>query len=284
MGFEQLLIANFVLPFARGVGQGTLSEIYVWLEGNGVKLGHSFGHRLLRKLSKGRLGVGDPEQLAEELATYVGRHPDASSKLTAAVLQEAGQQDNRLEVIRNLLATVFELVKGGGHPAVLPGFITGSNHLAIIDVRTSNAEEHYTVPEVHPAPGVRAPTITLALNGGPGYGPRPRVWLVTEPEDGEAQQLEDEAEETGPVIANADSFTQSMNGRLLVTQITSDEVRLTLPVVTPLGLMVHAPSEVLQWATGTDWVAPMCRVLRQEDEARAEGLEELRVAIADALG
>lgn len=284
MGFEQILIANFVLPFARGVGQGTLSEIYDWLEGNGVKLGQSFGRRLLRKISKGRLGVGDADQLAGELATYVERHPDASSKLTAAVLQEVDQQGDRLEVIRNLLAAVFELVKRIGHPAVLPGFITGPNHLAIIDVRTNNAEEHYTEPAVYPAPGDRVPTITLARRGGPEYGPRPRVWLVTEPKDGEVQQLEDEAAKAGPVIAKSDPFTQSMKGRLLVTAITSDEVRFTLPTVTPLGLMVNKPFMVLPWDTGNDWVVPMCRVLRQADDVRAEELEELKVAIAGALG
>lgn len=283
MGLEQILFAKIVLPFARGVGRGSLSEVYEWLEGNGVKLGHSFGRRLLRKVSKGRLGVGDADTLAGELAAYVDQNPAAASKLTTVVLKEMGQPNERLEVVREILAAVFELVKQIGRPVVLPGFITGSSHFLIVDVRTDTADEPYVEPAVHPAPGDRIPTITLARQGGPGYGPRPRVWLVTEPQSDEIQRLENAAAGAGPVITKSDPFTESMNGRALVTAITPHDVLLVVPIVSPIGLMINQPTEVLKWAVDVDWVVPMFRQLQKMTEVQADELDELKAAFATAL-
>jgi hypothetical protein len=283
MGLEQILFANIVLPFLRGVGQGGMSEIYAWLEGNGVKLGHGLGGRLRRRISGGRLGVGDREQLAGELATYVAKHPDATVTLAAAALQDAQREGDRLDVLREVLAALFELAKEARRPVVLPGFVTGTDHLAIIDVRTSVEKGPYEVPQVYAVSGDEVRTITLARKGGPEYGPRPRVWLVTKPEDGELERLEAEAQGAGPVIGNGDPFTQSMKGRPLVTRITLDAVRVTVPTVTPLGLMINADTEAIEWASGSDWMLPAFQRLRARAAARDEDLAEMKATFAAAL-
>jgi hypothetical protein len=258
--------------------------MYAWLEANGVKLGHSLGARLLRRISGGRAGVGDEERLAGELAAYAEKHPDAAATLTAAVLEETAREEDQLDVMAEVLAAIFEAVRERRRPVVLPGFVTGRDHVAIVDVRTTTEKGEYRVPQATAEPPDLVRKITLAQRGGPGYGPRPRIWLVTDPKPGERRELEREADDAATFIGtNGDPFMDSMKGRALVTKITLDEVGLTIPVVTPLGLMINADTETLPWAGGSDWVASAFNVLKRGAADRDADLTALRAAFAGAL-
>jgi hypothetical protein len=261
---DDILIANFVLPFARGLGEHTLNGVYDWLDDQGVRL----GRRLLRRLTKGRMGTGDVEHLVSDLGAYVEQHPEAASRLTAAALRDAGalaKTDKEfLDVLLSFLMAVFELVKKLDQPAVLPGFLTGTEHLAVIDVRTRNAGEEFAKPAIY-SPQNDVPRIVLAnriMLYSLAENPLPRIWLVPAA-PGERRKFEQHAKASKQCLSWPDDFVNSMKGQLLVTDITRREVWVQQPQIAPTGLFAPkgGTTHAFKWAESPAGVIEMHNVL-----------------------
>ncbi len=260
---DDILIAKFVLPFAQGLGEHTLDGIYDWLDDQGVRLGRGLFYRLTKR----RRGAGNVDELVTELGDYVAKHPDAASRLTAAALTDAGQvaktDEEFLGVLRSFLMAVFELVKTLNRPAVLPGFVTGTEHLAVIDVRTRNAGEEFATPAIHPARNDDA-RIVLANRGVP-HGqptPLPRIWLVSATGE-EGPEIDRVAAASARYLDWPDDFVDSMKGQWLATDITRREVWVQQPQITPVGMFVTKPGKVdaFNWSESPAGVIAMHKAL-----------------------
>lgn len=252
---DDILIAKVVLPFIQGLGEHTLDDFYGWLDDQGVRL----GGRLFRRRKRRR---GGAEGLVRDLREYVDKHPDEAARLTAAAIKDAAVRTDAefLGVLLSFLVAVFEIVKTLNRPAVLPGFLTGTEHLAVIDVRTRNAGEELANPAVV-SPQSGDPRIVLAgRNVPPLQAPPllPRIWLVTATDE-ERLALEQRAVSSARYLGQFDDFMNYMKGRWLVTDITRREVWVQEPLITEFGIWVPAGGRVdkYKWAESPEGVIAM---------------------------
>jgi hypothetical protein len=157
---------------------------------------------------------------------------------------------------------------------VLPGFLTGSEHLAVIDVRSRNANQDFALPTIH-SPQNDVSRIVMANRGvphGSDKNPLPRIWLVAATPK-ERRELERHAEASTQYLSRPDDFVNSMKGRSLVTDITRREVWVQQPQITPVEIFVPngGQTEALKWAASPDGVIAMHKALvAAVDEMDAE--------------
>jgi hypothetical protein len=178
---DDILLTYFVLPYAkRLLGKGQ-NQLYDWLDDQGVKLARR-GWRLWRHKPT------DIEVLTD-LGHYADEHPGTADTLftrvfatelqTAALLPAAEADEEVLRIVSDFLTQIFKMVQALGWPAVLPGFLTGTDYLAVIDVRTPPGEQ-LEMPSVG---GQDVPTITLWRPLKPAFSDTrqhwmPRLWLI----------------------------------------------------------------------------------------------------------
>jgi hypothetical protein len=248
-----------VLPFAKGLSEQAVKGAYEWLEDQGVNLGRTFWQRITGR-------GGDEEELVSRLSTYVEADRDAASRLTAAAIAEAGQRartdEEFLEVLVSFLMTIFRLVDQLQRPAVLPGFLTGADDLAIVDVRTRKANEKPAKPALR-SPAADSPRIEMAVRGLPYNSPSiPRIWIVSEGRE-ELEELEQRAESSTPFFDYPNDFGNFMEGRPLVSAITREEVWLEDSRTGPQGVFVPEQRNInpVPWAQTPDGVISMHRAL-----------------------
>ena len=154
-------------------------------------------------------------------------------------------------MLLSFLIAVFDTVKTLNRPAVLPGFLTGTEHLAVIDVRTRNASEELDNPTVV-SPQSGDPRIVLASRDvPPGQAPprMPRIWLVTATHE-ERLALEQRAVLSGRYLGQFDDFTNYMEGRWLATDITRHEVWVQQPLITEFGVWLPAGGKADKYENG----------------------------------
>jgi hypothetical protein len=262
---DDLLIGSFVLPVVRGLGERTVDAAYGWLGDQGVQLGRGLFWRLTKRRPGGE--SAERERLVRNLGVYVEQHPDAAPRLTAAAIKDAAAgattDEEFLGVLLRFLTTVFELVDTLNRPAVLPGFLTGTEHLAVIDVRASNSSEERAMPTIASHQN-DAPRLVFATRGLP-YGDRsvlPRIWLVRATEEAR-RALEQGAASAAHYFDRHDAFSSSLQGQWLVTGIARRKVWVHQPDITHVGLFVKEASrdQAWDWSESPDGVIAMHRAL-----------------------
>jgi len=277
---DDILLAEIVLPYARRLlGKGQ-DQLYDWLDKQGVKLARR-GWRLWRHKPS------DVEVL-KDLGYYAEKHPGAAGIMaTAAIttgLQPAAalpapEADERvLRALCNFLTGIFEMVQALGHPAVLPGFLTGTDDLAVIDVRTPPGVQ-LEMPVIS---GQDSPEITLWRPLGPAGTSShwlPRLWVLARATDADRRTYEDIACD---LDTTPQQLAEALKDQPFVTGITRRHVlvqhaQIVLPKIPPV---TKGESSRIPWAQSPAGVRAMLAALtsqlgeRQDEDRRwLEGLE-----------
>jgi hypothetical protein len=269
-GLEPIIFGKIVSPFVRQVEEGLVGGMQESIENKGFQLGQGLAIWLRRKFGKGSHRVGDVVQLADQLDNYVERNPASTPALTEAIMDT--RPGDRLSILRGLLTAVFTAADELKEPVVLPGFVTGVDHLAIVDVRTQVFDQRYEEPLLVPTGKARIPTLHLSRKGVEPYNedpPRPRLWVITNAGPDDLARLTDAAKGVQPVLSRGDEFTQLMADRMLVADITAREVGFAKStIVAKIWSVGPAALDTLPWTDSTAWVAPMFETLNQLVENR----------------
>jgi hypothetical protein len=281
---DDVVFTYFVLPYAkRLLGKGQ-DQFYDWLDAQGIKLARR-GWRVWRH---------KPSQVEvlTDLGHYVEKHPGTAGTLTAAAIAGPVTDEEFLRTIRDFLTRIFEMVQELGHPAVLPGFLTGTNYLAIIDVRTPHGTQ-LEMPEMPWMGGPDEPEIKL-WNPLPPAGVlphwMPRLWLVSTA-DGELARDPDTTlgqlaaalakfasdPETTPVQLAAKLEDQSFVTGITRHHVVVKHARMPLERLTPV---TAGESSRIPWAESPDGVKDMLEALTSQLGERKKHEELWRQALA----
>lgn len=280
---DDILIANVVLPFLQGLGQHTLEKGYEWLDDQGIQFASGF----LRRVREHGQRDGDTEEFVEQLGRYVEQHRGAAAELTAHVIETADTRgdDEFVQVVQTFLVATFRLAGQLGSPAVVPGFLTGEQHLAVIDVRTRGKNEKLQVPRVD---GGNRPTIEMIWRGPSSVTERPalgRIWLV-DAAASDRKALEDLSATASPYVSSdlRDSFMTAMDKRLLVTEVARDLV-VAQPSVAITGgnIMVLGATEQFRWTENPLEAGAMYNTLAASVTAYVEKEQQWRAEWSRAL-
>jgi hypothetical protein len=193
---DDILLTYIVLPYGKrllGKGQDWL---FNWLDS---QLGEE-GVRLKQSMS----GRNDEVEVLKDLGHYVKEHPGTADTLAKAAYAAAtgspgvmGDTEFLMVVRDFFLTPVVEMVKVLERPAVAPGFLTGTDWLTAIDVRTvprgerlenMDVEQRTVWGETYPA------EIVLWRRGRLTQSEKdhwlPRIWLVRAGDDELARELD----------------------------------------------------------------------------------------------
>jgi hypothetical protein len=241
---DDILLTYIVLPYGRRLlGKGQ-DQLFNWLDS---KLGRE-GRRLKRSMSSRNNEV----DVLKDLGQYVKEHPETAETLataafeaeleTASALPAVRGDEEVLRVVREFFLTpIFEMVKSLEHPAVVPGFLTGTDWLTAIDVRVPSGDElekariferfevnRYPRSEVFPA--------RIELWTSPGIVGvkhwRPRIWLVTPMDEELARELNTTPDKLADALnelacdsyGTAQQFAEALERQRFVTEITRHHV------------------------------------------------------------
>ena len=224
---DDVLLTYLVLPYGARLLDHGRDRLYDWLDS---ELGKG-GRKLAKRIAKRELG--DAEAL-KELGHYVEEHHGAADKLAAAALSAeleaaralpVGQGDEEfLRVVRDYFLTpVVEMVQALGRPVILPGFVTGTDWLTAIDVRTVPPGEKLEQLNIYSQAGKNPARINLWLGQGP-VGRQywlPRIWLVTAADEKLAATLRELAADPH---TTPQRFAQALEHQPFVTGITRGDV------------------------------------------------------------
>lgn len=290
MAVEAIVFAKVVSPFVRGLEEGLVGDLQTSIEDRGVKVGRGLAAWIRRKLGKRDHRATDAQELGDRLDHCVVAKP-TSAPVVAETVLEQGAAD-KLSVLDGLLTAVFTAARELKKPVVLSGFVTGSDHLMVVDVRTQVFGELYRAPTFAPHGQEQIPTVTLALVGASLFEqkpPPPRVWLITDPGPDDLASLTQAAKDAGPVFLRTDEFTRLMANRPMVTAITAQEVRLANSMIAgQVFLLGGPPLPSLPWDESSTWVVPMFealdRLVESETEFAANFSAALRAANAPPDG
>jgi hypothetical protein len=271
---DQILIARFVLPLLQGLGEHALDQAYDWLDAQGVVL----GRRGLARFWKSRRSRRGPGEFVRELGQYVQTHKDAAPALAAAAMREAvagpATDEQFLGVILQFLMLLLETVEGLARPAVVPGFLTDTGHVAVIDVRTRKVGDRFDAPRIAL---IGTPRIVVAEQTVLAYEEQlwPRIWLV-EATDEERADLEKLAEASNPTLGGDEALLDAIGGALLVTDITRCEVWVQRPNIIRAGGLIrvliqgHGSGEEYSWPGTPDRMVAIYAALKAQVDARAK--------------
>ena len=192
---DDILLTYIVLPYGKrllGKGQDWL---FNWLDS---QLGEE-GARLKQSMSS----RNDEVEVLRDLGHYVKEHPGTADTLATAAYAAAtgspgvkGDKEFLMVVHDFFLTPVVEMVKVLERPAVVPGFLTGTDWLTAIDVRTVPPGEQLENMDVvqrtdlwdQPYPA----EIVLWRRRLTQYEKKhwlPRIWLVRAMDDELAREL-----------------------------------------------------------------------------------------------
>ena len=252
---DDILLADILMPYAkRLIGKGQ-DQFYDWLDDQGVKL--------VRRV----WGHNPPVvEVLEDLGHYVKDNRGAADTLapkaftaelqTAQTLPAAQADEKVLRALSDFLTAIFDMVQALGHPAVLPGFLTGTNDLSVIDVRTPPGQ-NLEMPEIS---GQDNPEIVLWRPLGYGVLPQhwmPRLWVVVKATDVDRRKYENLADpDTTP-----QRFAEVLEDQPFVTGITRrhilvQHVQIVLPNIPPIPV-VGGESSRIKWAESPDGAKAM---------------------------
>jgi hypothetical protein len=177
---DDILLTYIVLPYGTRLLDKGRNKLYDWLDS---ELGKE-GKKLAKSMSKRNLS--DAEAL-KELGRYVEEHRGTADTLaTAAFAAEletasASGDEEFLRIVRDYFLTpTVEMAQALRRPAVLPGFLTGTDWLTAVDVRTIPPGEKLEKLYIYPQSGKNPARINLWSPLGP-VGIQswlPRLWLV----------------------------------------------------------------------------------------------------------
>ena len=277
---DDILLTYFVLPYANRLLDQGRNKLYDWLDEQGVKLW-------------GR-GLRSRRNLLKALGHYVEKHPGTAAPLAAEVLFT--ELPTILDSVDNFLTRIFKMVQELGHPAVLPGFLTGTDYLTVIDVRTPPGTQ-LEMPSLPSLTGSNDPEIRLWSPLPPaGVAPRwmPRLWLVSKTE-GELARDPDTA--LGQLAAALKEFASKpdttpgqlaakLEDQLFVTGVTSHDVvvrhaQMPLENLTPV---TSGESRRIAWAESPDGVKDMLEALTRQLGERKKHEELWRRALTGKNG
>jgi hypothetical protein len=180
---DDILFTYIVLPYGKRLLNQGRDQLYAWLDSELGKGGRKLATSMKRNLK-------DVDALTD-LGHYVESHPGTADTLakaavtaelqTASMLPGMKGDEEFLRVVRDYFLTpIVEMVQALGRPAVLPGFLTGTDWLTAIDVRTVPLGKQLETMKVHAQSGNDPPRINLWMPLGP-VGIQywlPRLWLV----------------------------------------------------------------------------------------------------------
>jgi hypothetical protein len=192
---DDILLTYIVLPYGKRLLGKSQDWFFNWLDS---QLGEA-GATLKQRMSSRK----DEVEVLQDLGHYVKEHPGTADTLaTAAYAAATGpgsvKSDKEfLMVVRDFFLTpVVEMVKVLEHPAVVPGFLTGTDWLTAIDVRTIPHDEQLENMDVQQRTdlwGDRYPAeIVLWRRRLTQYEEKhwlPRIWLVSAIDDEVAREL-----------------------------------------------------------------------------------------------
>lgn len=267
---DDILLTYFVLPYAKRLLAKGQNQLYDWLDGQGVKLARR-GLRLWQHRPT------DIEVLTD-LGHYADEHPGTADTLftgvlttelqTAALLPAPEADKEVLRIVSDFLTHVFKMVEALGWPAVLPGFLTGTDYLAVIDVRTPPGRQ-LEMPSVG---GQDVPAITLWSPPGPIFTPdsvhwMPRLWLISTTDEELAAALKAFASDRDKTPTSAElaatlkdqSFVTGITRRNVLVRHVEMVVAGSPPIAAPTGEITQIP-----WAESPDGVKAMLKELTSQ--------------------
>jgi hypothetical protein len=276
---DDIVLTYFVLPYARRLlGKGQ-DQLYDWLDGQGIKLAV-----LARRRWRLRRHKPSQVEVLTDLGHYVENHPGTAGTLTAAAIAAGPLTDEEfMRTICDFLTRIFEMVQELGHPAVLPGFLTGTDYLAVIDVRTPPGKQLEM-------PSIDGQEITLWKPLGPTEDSRhwmPRLWLVRATDEELASdpdkpgKLADALEASDPDTTPM-QLAERLKGQPLVTGITRrrvvvQDIRMPVPDLPPS--LLTGESSRIPWAQSPDGIKAMLAALtNQLGQRQQQDLLWLRAA------
>ena len=202
-----------------------------------------------------------------DLGHYVENHPGTADALTAAAITGPLTDEEFMRTICDFLTRIFEMVQTLGHPAVLPGFLTGTDYLAVIDVRTPPGKQLEM-------PSTDGQEITLWTPPAPSFMPvhwMPRLWLVRATDEELASDPDKpgklaDALQTGDPDTTSVQLAEALERQPLVTGITRRHV-IVQHVQMPLADLPPAPigeSSRIPWAESPDGIKAMLAALTNQ--------------------
>ena len=255
---DDILFTYIVLPYLTRLLNQSRDQLYDWLDKQGVKLAKSVfqpGRTDLEVLNDVGYYVQENSKMARTLArAAVTTEFQDADKLPAAQSDEAV-----LKVVYDVLTGSFEMVQKLGHPVVLPGFLTGTDDLVVIDVRTVPPDRQLKMPRFF---GYNSPAIQVIQDPPPPLAVNwtARLWLVRAPTDADRRRCE---ELVGDGVPTAPQLAEELEDQLLVTRITRDHVvgKHARQVVDGLPPVLQNPSSQIPWAQTPDGVKAMLAAL-----------------------
>jgi hypothetical protein len=295
---DDILLTYIVMPYGQRLISKGQDQLFKWLDSKLDKEGKKFANSLRkRKLSD--------DQVLEEVGQYVEKHRGTADTLASAAyvgalettsgLPVAKREEEFLRVVRDFFLTpVIEMVKALEHPAVVPGFLTGTDCLTVIDVRTvpsdAKLQETRIFPrdesedEVHPS---RIEVWTFPLLFGAQW--RPRIWLVR-PMD---KELADKLKTTPGQLASAlkkladddyvtaREFAETLKDQPFVTSITRRHVIVQHVVWQPgSSPRVTGKSDRIPWAESPDGAEGMLAALEAQLGDKQDAQDRWREALS----
>ena len=282
---DDLLLTYIVLPYGRRLLNENREQFYNWLDGQLGKAGKKF----VKSLRKDKR---PDNAVLEAVGNYVVEHHGTAYTLapaavaaqleTASALPAITGDEQFLTAFRDsFLTPIFEMVKSLAHPAVVPGFLTGTDWLTAIDVRVPSGaelqqvrvfpriEKTYPKSEVIPSrievwtePGILAQAHW-----------RPRIWLVR-PKD---HELASELNTTPGELADAlnkfasdeygtsEQFADALKHQAFVTEITRHHVIVQQARwVSFNSPYLTGESDRIPWAESTAGAVAMLRALARQ--------------------
>jgi hypothetical protein len=235
---DDILLTYIVLPYGTRLLDQGRNKLYDWLDS---ELGKE-GKKLKKSIAK--RNVDDVEAL-KQIGQYVADHHGTADTLaTAAFAAELGaakelppvQGDEEfLGAVRDYFLTpTVEMVRALGRPAVLPGFLTGTDWLTAIDVRTVPPAEKLDQLRIYSQYGKNPARINLWSSPGP-LGVQhwlPRLWLIKAADEELARDLGTTPGHLAAALdelavdkhTTAQRFATALESQAFVTGITRDDV------------------------------------------------------------
>jgi hypothetical protein len=277
---DDILLTYIVLPYGKrllGKGQDWL---FKWLDSQLGEAGATLRQRMARR--------NDQVEVLKDLGHYVKENRGTADTLATAAYAAAtgpgGVRSNEeflMVVCDFFLTPVVEMVKVLEHPAVVPGFLTGTDWLTVIDVRTVPRGEQLEDLEVEQRTsmwGDPPPAEIVLWRGRLTENEKkhwlPRIWLVSAIDDEVARELGSTPGERSATLnelardedTTPDEFAKRLKNQPFVTAITRQNVVVRRSQVWFGGLppSTTGKSDKIPWAKSSAGIQTMRKELERQ--------------------